>query len=103
MFKGYSRKGTALSFLKRYDDAVAVYEAALKIDPNNKQVLNDLEEARKDAARSPPQGFSFFADPMFIRQLMSNPKAKELLKDPETAKLVKMMQENPENTSYVVY
>ncbi|CAF5227277.1 unnamed protein product, partial [Rotaria magnacalcarata] len=30
---------------------------------------------------------------------MSNPKAKELLKDPETAKLVKMMQENPENTS----
>ena len=32
---------------------------------------------------------------------MSNPKARELLKDPETAMLMKMMQQNPNNPSYV--
>ncbi|CAF5216857.1 unnamed protein product, partial [Rotaria magnacalcarata] len=98
--KGYTRKASVLAFLKRYDDAIKVYEAGLAIDPNNQQIITELEAARKSAAEAPPNGFSFFADPLFINQLMSNPKAKELLKDPETAKLVKMMQENPENTSY---
>ncbi|CAM4750902.1 unnamed protein product [Rotaria magnacalcarata] len=97
--KGYTRKASVLAFLKRYDDAIKVYEAGLAIDPNNQQIITELEAARKSAAEAPPNGFSFFADPLFINQLMSNPKAKELLKDPETAKLVKMMQENPENTS----
>jgi hypothetical protein len=30
---------------------------------------------------------------------MTNPKARELLKDPETAMLMKMMQQQPNNTS----
>jgi hypothetical protein len=31
--------------------------------------------------------------------MMTNPKARELLKDPETAMLMKMMQQQPNNTS----
>ncbi|CAF1196489.1 unnamed protein product [Rotaria sordida] len=34
-----------------------------------------------------------------MAQLMTNPKARELLKDPETAMLMRMMQEQPNNTS----
>ncbi len=100
--KGYSRKGAALSFLKRYDDAINVYEEGLKIDPNNQQLLNDLETARKDSSGPSGGGLNFFSDPQFITQLMTNPKARELLKDPETAALVKLMQQQPSNSSYVV-
>jgi hypothetical protein len=34
---------------------------------------------------------------------MTNPEARELLKDPETAMLMKMMQQQPNNTSSVIY
>ncbi len=96
--KGYSRKGAALSFLKQYDDAIKVYEEGLKIDPNNQQLQTDLETARKDAAAG-AGGLNFFSDPQFLSQIMNNPKARELLKDPETAMLMKMMQQNPNNPS----
>jgi stress-induced-phosphoprotein 1 len=102
VLKGYSRKGAALSFLKRYDDAISVYEEGLKLDPNNQQLLNDLETARRDASGPAGGGLNFFSDPQFLTQLMTNPKARELLKDPETAMLVKMMQQQPSNTSYVI-
>lgn len=94
--KGYSRKGAALSFLKRYDDAIATYEEGLKIDPNNAQLQTDLESARKDSAAG-SGGLPFFSDPQFVTQLMTNPRARELLKDPETAMLLRMMQQQPNN------
>jgi stress-induced-phosphoprotein 1 len=97
--KGYSRKGAALSFLKRYDDAIEVYEEGLKIDPNNQQLLTDLETARADASGPSAGGLNFFSDPKFLNQLMSNPRARELLKDPETAMLMKLMQQQPNNPS----
>jgi len=84
-----------LSFLKRYDDAINVYEEGLKIDPNNQQLLNDLETARRDSSGG--AGLNFFSDPQFLAQLMSNPKARELMNDPETAMLMKMMQQQPNN------
>ncbi|CAF1422154.1 unnamed protein product [Rotaria magnacalcarata] len=97
--KGYSRKGAALSFLKRFDEAITVYEEGLKIDPSNQQLLTDLETARKDASGPSAGGLNFFSDPQFLTQLMTNPRARELLKDPETAMLMKMMQQNPNNPS----
>ncbi len=47
-FQGYSRKRAALSFLKRYDEAITVYEEGLKVDPSNQQLLADLETVRRD-------------------------------------------------------
>jgi stress-induced-phosphoprotein 1 len=96
--KGYSRKGAALSFLKRYDEAIKVYEEGLKIDPNNQQLLSDLETVRKDAEGG-AGGFNFFSDPQFLNQIMNNPKARELLKDPEIQMLMKLMQQQPNNAS----
>ncbi|CAF0882979.1 unnamed protein product [Adineta ricciae] len=97
--KGYSRKGAALSFLKRYDDAIKTYEEGLKIDPSNQQMLTDLENARRDAAGPAAGGMNFFSDPQFLAQLMTNPKARELMNDPETAMLMRMMQQQPNNTA----
>ncbi len=75
-----------------------MYQEGLKIDPNNQQLLADLETARRDSD-GPSGGLGFFSDPKFITQMMTNPKARELLKDPETAMLMKMMQQQPNNTS----
>ena len=88
-----------MSFLKRYDEAIKVYEEGLQIDPNNQQLLTDLETARKDASGPSAGGLGFFSDPQFITQLMTNPKARELMKDPETAMLMKMIQQQPNNTA----
>lgn len=88
-----------MSFLKRYDDAIKVYEEGLKIDPTNQQLLTDLETARRDSSGPAAGGLGFLSDPQFVTQLMTNPKARELLKDPETAALLRMMQQQPNNTS----
>lgn len=102
LFKGYSRKGAALSFLKRYDDAITVYEEGLKIDPKNQQLLTDLEAARKDKSKSSePEEMNIFSDPQFVSQLMANPKARELLKDSETADLLRQARQNPNDPVYV--
>ena len=98
--QGYSRKGAALSFLKRYDEAIKVYEEGLTIDPSNQQLLTDLENARKDAAAPSAGGMNFFSDPQFQAQMMTNPRARELMKDPETAMLIKLMQQQPNNPGY---
>lgn len=41
------RRGNALGKLQRTSEAIAEYERALKIDPNNASVLKDLEILRK--------------------------------------------------------
>ena len=88
-----------MSFLKRFDEALTVYDEGLVIDPNNQQLVTARDTAQKDKDRPPSSGFSFFSDPQFVTQLMTNPKAQELLKDPETAMLMKVMQQDPSNTS----
>lgn len=66
-------------------------------------MINDLQTARQDAAGAEGAGgLSFFNDPQFLTRLMTNPRARELLKDPETAALMKMMQQNPNNPAYVL-
>jgi stress-induced-phosphoprotein 1 len=44
--KGYSRKGTALAYLGRLDEAIATYEKGLQVDPNNAQLQEGLREVR---------------------------------------------------------
>lgn len=42
--KGYSRKGAALAYLGRVEEAIAAYESGLKVDPNNAQLKESLTE-----------------------------------------------------------
>lgn len=58
-----------------------------------------MESARKDSTAG-SGGLPFFSDPQFVTQLMTNPRARELLKDPETAMLLRMMQQQPNNAQY---
>jgi stress-induced-phosphoprotein 1 len=44
--KGYSRKGAALYGLENYDEAVAVYEKGLALDPENALLKRGLEDVK---------------------------------------------------------
>lgn len=43
--KGYSRKGLALYYLKRYPESVKVYQAGLSIEPDNETLKSGMAEA----------------------------------------------------------
>ena len=44
VFQGYSRKGSALEFLSRYEEAKITYEEGLKHDPNNEQLQKGVKQ-----------------------------------------------------------
>lgn len=43
--RGYQRKGTALFYLDRLDEAIETYKQGLQVDPNNTALQNDLKAA----------------------------------------------------------
>jgi stress-induced-phosphoprotein 1 len=43
--RGYQRKGTALFYLDKLDEAIETYENGLQVDPNNAALKNDLKSA----------------------------------------------------------
>ena len=51
--QGYSRKGTALMFLKKFDEAEEAYNAGLKIDPSNELLKSGLAECKSSVSLLP--------------------------------------------------
>ena len=43
--RAHQRKGTALFFLNKLDDAINSYKLGLQVDPNNASLKNDLKAA----------------------------------------------------------
>jgi stress-induced-phosphoprotein 1 len=41
--KGYTRKGAIQFFMKEYDKAMETYQAGLKLDPNNQELLDGVK------------------------------------------------------------
>ena len=68
--KGYSRRGAALFFLQRLDEAAAAYEEGLKIEPANallKQGLQDVATAIAARKNEPSlNGARFFSSLFFF-------------------------------------
>src|SRR6267142_1244659 len=48
----YSNLGTAYFFLKRYDEATAMYEKAVEMSPNDEQLLGNLGDAYRWSGHS---------------------------------------------------
>uniref|UniRef100_A0ABM0MPZ9 Stress-induced-phosphoprotein 1-like n=1 Tax=Saccoglossus kowalevskii TaxID=10224 RepID=A0ABM0MPZ9_SACKO len=95
---GYSRKGAALSFLKRYEEAKFTYEEGLKLDANNEQLKEGLKDAKyhlTGPAGSQPMP-NPFATPGLMEKLASDPRTKDFLKDPDYLKVVSDLQSNPQ-------
>ena len=53
--KAHIRRGTAFCDLELYAEGLLDYEAALKIEPDNKEIQNDAENIRKIIVGLPPE------------------------------------------------
>lgn len=82
--KGYTRKGAALEFLKRYNEAEAAYAKASQLDPANESIMHSLLNVR---------GFAVFAN--LKNRALSHPELKEYAKDPGYVRSLEMIESNP--------
>lgn len=92
-FQGYSRKGTALSFLGRKDDAAKAYEEGLKFDPSNQQLLDGLKEVKQTPQS--PFGSNMFPAEAFLK-LAQDPRTKDLINDQQFMSLLMECQRDPQ-------
>ncbi|OQV11929.1 Stress-induced-phosphoprotein 1 [Hypsibius exemplaris] len=110
--KGYSRKGAALAYLKRHEEAVQAYEEGLKHDPGNQQLKDGLAEVRAAAANtgggrgggafpSGPGGGAGggfpnpFAGPGLMEKLQNDPRTREFANQPDFQNIIRNLQANP--------
>lgn len=104
--KGYSRKGSALHGLKRYNDSIASYEAGLAKFPEDAGLKKGLEDVQKE--KENPFGISSgmsgggaggpgggLFGPQMMAQMAMDPKMGPLLNDPEVMQKIKLVQQNP--------
>lgn len=94
--RGYQRKGTALFYQEKIDDAIATYKAGLQVDPNNADLQKDLKAAenKKSSEGANPQ-----FNPAMIQtliKLMSHPETKEFFSDPGFMQKVQAIMANPQ-------
>lgn len=82
--KGYSRKGSALAYLGRHEEAIAAYEKGLELEPGNEQLASGLAEVKKQAAELQVKTEQLF------EKLREHPKTKEWMNDPEYVKMVEV-------------
>lgn len=97
--KGYSRKGSALEFLNRYEEAKMAYEEGLKYDANNEQLKNGVSSANRHLtgpAGSQPLGSPFGDVAGMMKKLSEDPRTKEYLKQPDYLQMLSTMASNPQ-------
>ncbi|KAF8900012.1 chaperone [Mucidula mucida] len=96
--KGYARKGAALHGARRYDDAIAAYEAGLKLEdsPAIRKGLKEVQDAKDHEGPDDAMGLGkMFSDPNLLGKLASNPRTQKHLADPSFVKQIQAIQANP--------
>lgn len=98
--KGYSRKGSALSYMEKYVEAFEVYQKGLEIDPNNNALQQGQAEIRNAVLSQLMKGQPMDVDPAPSQKTeppkrKEQPKPAEPEKDlPENKKLAKKCKEH---------
>ena len=92
--RGYTRKGLAEFYLENYDKAIETYEAGLKLDPNNQQLKDGLEQARnkQKEASNPMAGLLSDAN---IEKLRTHPKTAHYFLQQDFVSMVQLIKTNP--------
>lgn len=101
-FKGYSRLGAALHGLKQFDEAVAQYEKALNLAPDNNKagVQSSIDDVKRDQQakqqqQQQPNPFAKIFGPDVLQKIAANPKLVPLLAKPGYLQKIQMIQQNP--------
>lgn len=96
--RGYQRKGSALFYLDRVDEAINTYKEGLKVDPNNADLQKDLKAAEGKAAEGANPQFNQAYLTTLIK-LMQHPETKDLFQDPSFMSKIQTIMQNPQLAS----
>ncbi|CAL4886419.1 unnamed protein product [Urochloa decumbens] len=93
--KGYTRKGAIQFFMKEYDKAMETYQAGLKLDPNNQELLDGVRRCVEQISKANRGEIS--QDELQERQnkAMQDPEIQNILTDPIMRQVLIDLQENP--------
>ncbi|KAF8692985.1 hypothetical protein HU200_039353 [Digitaria exilis] len=93
--KGYTRKGAIQFFMKEYDKAMETYQAGLKLDPNNQELLDGVRRCVEQINKANRGEIS--QDELQERQnkAMQDPEIQNILTDPIMRQVLTDFQENP--------
>ncbi|KAL6911899.1 hypothetical protein ACP4OV_000704 [Aristida adscensionis] len=92
--KGYTRKGAIQFFMKEYDKAMETYQAGLKHDPNNPELLDGVRRCIEQINKANRGEIS--QDELQERQnkAMQDPEIQNILTDPIMRQVLIDFQEN---------
>ena len=77
--KGYSRKGFALIKLGKEEEALEAYDAGLKVDPSNEQLLKDKASIEQGAQQSMGDLMGLLNNPEIKKMMSENPQMLQTL------------------------
>ena len=94
--KGHQRRAMALQQLGRFDESITAYEQGLKLNPENAQIKQGLEQCRKEkAAAETGDGGGMFG-PEAMMKLMANPRIAGYFQDPKFRNSFEMCKKDPQ-------
>ena len=86
----------ALQQLGRFKEAIASFEQGLKLNPDNAQIKQGLEQCRKEmAAAETDEGSGGMFGPEAMAKLMANPRIAGYFQDPKFRTLFDLCKRDP--------
>ncbi|XP_065857988.1 hsp70-Hsp90 organizing protein 3 [Euphorbia lathyris] len=95
--KGYTRKGAVQFFMKEYEKAMETYQAGLKHDPQNQELLDGVRRCVDQLNKASRGDIS--PEDLKERQAkaMQDPEVQNILSDPVMRQVLVDFQENPKS------
>ncbi|XP_006652583.2 hsp70-Hsp90 organizing protein-like [Oryza brachyantha] len=93
--KGYTRKGAIQFFMKEYDRALETYQAGLKHDPNNQELLDGVRRCVEQINKASRGELSQEELKERQNKAMQDPEIQNILTDPIMQQVLTDFQENP--------
>nr|BAJ85944.1 predicted protein [Hordeum vulgare subsp. vulgare]BAJ97130.1 predicted protein [Hordeum vulgare subsp. vulgare] len=93
--KGYTRKGAVQFFMKEYEKAMETYQAGLKLDPNNQELLDGIRRCVQQINKANRGDISQEDLQEKQSKAMQDPEIQNILTDPIMRQVLMDFQENP--------
>jgi stress-induced-phosphoprotein 1 len=95
--RGYTRKALAEFYLDDFDSAIKTYEEGLKLDPNNQQLKDGLQQARQKLEENKSQGnpMAGLLSEANIAKLRVHPKTAHFFLQQDFVTMLDLIKTNP--------
>jgi stress-induced-phosphoprotein 1 len=92
----------ALQNLGRFDDAIATFEQGLKLNPDNAQIKQGLDQCRMEKAAAGTDDAGGMFGPEAMVKLMSNPRIAGYFQDPKFRNSFEMCKKDPQMLMQII-